>query len=161
MKVNVKVDALPKNDFPAKVTLVSPQADKDSNNLKSFKVEVSLLENDRRLKPGMTARVDGLLEAHKDVVKIPLSAIFEEKGQDVAYRKDGEDSERVELTLGLRNETEAEVKDGASEGQKFFTEKPKEEKKKSKWFGKKAKKGDKKKDAKKTTEKAVKKKGKA
>jgi HlyD family secretion protein len=121
MPVKVTIDALPGQDYPAKVTLVSPQAEKDQNNLKSFKVEVSLLRSDARLKPGMTARVDGLLDARKKVLKMPLAAVFEETGKEYAYFSK---TDKRELKLGLRSEMEAEVLSGVKEGDKPLTEKP-------------------------------------
>ena len=134
MPVSVSVDALPGASFPSRVTLVSPQADKDSNNLKTFKVEVTLGNRDPRLKPGMTARVDGLLDTRKAVLKIPLSAVFEEDGAEYAYlkskEKDGKPA-RIKLKLGLRNETEVEVKGGVREGDELMTEKPPAEVKKT------------------------------
>ncbi|MBI5883280.1 MAG: efflux RND transporter periplasmic adaptor subunit [Elusimicrobia bacterium] len=132
MPVTVEVDALPESKFPSKVTMVSPQAEKDQNNLKNFKVEVSLQKTDPRLKPGMTARVDGLLDTRKGVLKIPLSTVFEEKGAEVAYLAPADKKAKPvqkKLKLGLRNETEVEVKDGVKEGEKFLTEKPPAEKK--------------------------------
>ena len=78
MSVDVTVDALPGAHFPSRVTVVSPKADKDNNNLKTFKVEVGLDKRDERLKPGMTARVDGLLDSRKNVLKVPLAAVFDE-----------------------------------------------------------------------------------
>ncbi|MBI5211127.1 MAG: efflux RND transporter periplasmic adaptor subunit [Elusimicrobia bacterium] len=132
MPVTVEVDALPGSKFPSKVTMVSPQAEKDQNNLKNFKVEVSLLQSDPRLKPGMTARVDGLLDSRKNVLKVPLSAVFEEKGKEIAYLAPPNKKDKpatVPLKLGLRNETDVEVKEGVKEGQKLLTEKPAEQKK--------------------------------
>ena len=126
MNVNVTIDALPGETFPAKVSLVSPQAEKDQNNLKNFRVEVLLLKVDGRLKPGMTARVDGLLQAHKNVLKVPLSAVFEEdEGKTVVYL-DAADGppKKMPVKLGLRNEMDAEVLSGLTEGQKVRTEKP-------------------------------------
>jgi len=125
MDVKVTVDALPGLVFPSKVTLVSPQAEKDSNNLKNFKVEVTLLKSDARLKPGMTARVDGLLDSRKKVLKLSLSGVFEEGGKEFAYRAGGgAKPEKAPLKLGLRSEMDAEVLEGVKEGDKFLTEKP-------------------------------------
>ena len=125
MAVKVTVDALPGLDFPAKVSLVSPQAEKDGNNLKNFKVEVSLLKSDPRLKPGMTARVDGLLDSRKKVLKLPLSGVFEEGGKEFAYAAGGgKPSVKVPLKLGLRSEMDVEVLDGVKAGDKLLTEKP-------------------------------------
>jgi multidrug efflux pump subunit AcrA (membrane-fusion protein) len=127
MDVKVTVDAIPEANFPAKVSLVSPQAEKDNNGIKSFRVDVALIKNDPRLKPGMTARVDGLLESRRNVLKIPLSAVFEEQGKDVAYVGETgakEKPRRVALKLGLRNETDAELLEGPKAGEKLLTEKP-------------------------------------
>jgi len=134
MSVDVTVDALPGVHFPSRVSLVSPKADKDNNNLKTFKVEVSLGSRDVRLRPGMTARVDGLLDSRKNVLKIPISAVFEEEGSEYAYVKSKDTKAkpgRVKLKLGLRNETDVEVQDGVKEGDELLTEKPAEEAKKT------------------------------
>lgn len=130
MDVKVTVDALPGRDFPAKVTLVSPQAEKDSNNLKNFKVEVTLLKGDSRLKPGMTARVDGLLDSRKKVLKLALSGVFEEGGKEFAYVSAAEGKPvKTPLKLGLRSEMDVEVLEGVKEGDKLLTEKPDDKKK--------------------------------
>jgi len=134
MSVSVTVDALPGATFPSRVTLVSPKADKDNNNLKTFKVEVTLGGRDARLKPGMTARVDGLLDSRQGVLKAPLAAVFEEEGAVYAYVKAKDKKakpNRVKLKLGLRNETDVEVVDGVKEGEELLTEKPVEEAKKT------------------------------
>ena len=134
MSVSVTVDALPGVTFPSRVTLVSPKADNDKNDLKTFKVEVTLGGRDARLKPGMTARVDGLLDSRKNVLKLALAAVFEEDGAQYAYLKPKAKKDkpsRVKLTLGLRNETDVEVQSGVKEGDELLTEKPPTEEKKS------------------------------
>ena len=131
MKVDVAIDAVQGAAFPSRVTLVSPQADRDRNDLKTFRVEVTLDQSDSRLKPGMTARVSGLLDSRRKVLKLPLSAVFEEGGTEFAYKRgaDGK-TEKTTITLGLRNETDAEVLKGLKEGDAVLTEKPPEEVKK-------------------------------
>ncbi len=125
MPVKVTIDALPGQTFDARVTLVSPQAERDKNDLKNFKVEVTLAKSDARLKPGMTARVDGLLDARKGVLKMPLSAVFEDAGKEYAYVQAAKGApKKAELKLGLRSELEAEVLSGVSAGDKLLTEKP-------------------------------------
>ena len=127
MDVKVTADALPGESLAGKVSMIAPQAEKDQNGIRSFQVDVTLVKSDPRLKPGMTARVDGLLDSRKGVLKIPLSAVFEEGGKDVAYlpAADGGKPKRVVLTLGLRNELEAELTGGGLKaGQTLLTEKP-------------------------------------
>lgn len=127
MPVKVTVDAIPGKTFPARVTLISPQAELDRNNLKNFKVEISLEKADERLKPGMTARVDGLLEARKGVVKIPLAAVFDDGDKEYAYlqpaTKDAK-PKKVEVKLGVRSDLDAEVLSGVSAGQVVLTQNP-------------------------------------
>ncbi|MDE2491405.1 MAG: efflux RND transporter periplasmic adaptor subunit [Elusimicrobia bacterium] len=125
MDVKVTLDALPGKTFPGRVAVVSPEAEKDQNGIRSFAVDVDLLGLDPEMKPGMTARVDGLLDSRKNVLKIPLSAVFEEGGKDVAYVAvpDGK-PRRVVLKLGLRNETDAELLDGPKLGTALLTDKP-------------------------------------
>jgi multidrug efflux pump subunit AcrA (membrane-fusion protein) len=127
MDVKVTVDAIPAETFAARVSVISPQAEKDSNGIKSFRVDVAIGKNDPRLKPGMTARVDGLLEARHNVLKIPLSAVFEEDGKEIAYSAAAADKDKprkIALKLGLRSETDAEVLEGPKPGEKLLTEKP-------------------------------------
>lgn len=124
MDVSVSVDALAGGTFPARVSVISPQAEKDSNGVKSFKVEIALGKADARLKPGMTARVDGLLAARRGVLKIPLAAVFEEAGEEYALVDEKPAPRRVPLKLGLRSETDAELLEGPKEGEKLLVEKP-------------------------------------
>lgn len=129
MAVAVTVDALAGASFPAKVSMISPQAERDANGIKSFKVEVSLAKTDPRLKPGMTARVDGLLDSRKNVLKVPLAAVFEEGKSEIVYvsAPKGEKPAKKTLKLGLRNEMDAEVLEGLKEGETLLTEKPPEQ----------------------------------
>lgn len=129
MKVDVTVDALPGKTFAGRVDRIAPQAEKGTGGLKVFKVEVALDENDARLRPGMTARVDALLQRRESALKAPLAGLFEEGGKDILWlRGPGDKPVRVEVELGLRGEMEAELvkADGVDEGAKLYTERPKD-----------------------------------
>ena len=125
MPVKVTVDALPGKTFEGRVHAIAPQAEKNSAGLKVFKVEVLLTAADPKLRPGMTARVDALLEERKGVLKIPVAAVFEEGPKSVVF-VEGAEPKRVEVELGLRGEMEAEAvkADGLAEGAKLLTERP-------------------------------------
>lgn len=128
MPVTVSVDALPGSTMAAHVSLLSPQAERDSSGLKVFRVEVSLDKPDARLKPGMTARVDALLEKKEGVLKMPLAALYEEAGETFAYVKGGlKKSVKTPVSAGLRTELEVEVSGGVKQGDKVFLEKPKDD----------------------------------
>ncbi|MBI5630013.1 MAG: efflux RND transporter periplasmic adaptor subunit [Elusimicrobia bacterium] len=134
LPVTVTVDALDGQVFPARVSLIAPQAEKNNAGLKVFKVEVELDRAEPRLKPGMTARVDALLEKRKGVLRVPLSAVFEESGKTYVYvdKKKG-NPDRIRVELGLRSEMDAELLDPKtlSGKDRLLTEKPAEKPKKS------------------------------
>lgn len=127
MTVAVIIDAVPGAAFPAKVTVISPQAEKEQRGGKVFRVEVSIDKADPRLRTGMTAKIDAVLEKREKVLRLPLTGLFEEKGAEVAYlkpaEKDGK-AKQVLLKTGMRTELEIELVSGLKEGDKVLTEKP-------------------------------------
>lgn len=125
MPVEVGVDALPEEKFPALVNMISPLAEREQRGGKFFRVEVLLKRNDPRLRAGMTARVDALLEKRAGVLTMPLSALFEEKGRELVYLevKDGK-PKQVAVKTGMRSETDIELLAGPAEGDRLLTEKP-------------------------------------
>jgi multidrug efflux pump subunit AcrA (membrane-fusion protein) len=127
MPVSVTVDALPDKTFPGKVGLIAPQAEKNQNGLKVFTIEIEIGQNDPRLRPGMTARVDATLEKKEKVLKVPLSTVFEEGGKTFVYLDLGSDkSRKTEVHLGLRGDLDAELLSPypVTEKDKLLTDKP-------------------------------------
>ena len=126
MKVDVTIDAIPGVKLPGRVSLVSPQAEKDNSGLKMFKVEVTLKKTHPAIMPGMTARVESVLDTRKNVLKLPLSGLFEEMGKTFVYLDvpNGKPKKTV-IQTGLRTETDIEVLGGIKEKDKVHTEKPK------------------------------------
>ena len=129
MEVEVVVDAIPGVTFPAKVSVISPQAERESRGGKVFRVEVAVTKPDPRLRTGLTARVDAVLEKRTDALRLPLTGLFEEKGAEVAYlkpeAKDGK-AKQVIIVTGMRTELEIEILSGLKAGDKVLTEKPTE-----------------------------------
>jgi HlyD family secretion protein len=110
MPVAVTVDALPTKTFHGKISLIAPQAEKNQNGLKVFTIEVELSQSDARLRPGMTAQVDATLEKRENIMKLPLSTLFEEAGRTFVYVHNGRERPRkIEVRIGLRAELEAEL----------------------------------------------------
>lgn len=127
MGVEVVVDSIPGAVFPAVVSVISPQAEREQRGGKIFRVEVALAKPDPRLRTGMTARVDAVLEKRADALRLPLTGLFEEKGAEVVYlkppTKDAK-AKQVIVKTGMRTEMEIELLDGLKEGDKVLTEKP-------------------------------------
>lgn len=127
MPVEVMVDALRGEVFKAKISVISPQAEKEQRGGRVFRVEAALEKSDPRLRTGMTARVDAVLEKREKALRLPLTGLFEDKGAEVAYLKPEDKNgkpKQVIVKTGMRTELEIELLSGLKNGDKVVTEKP-------------------------------------
>lgn len=124
MPVSITIDALNKT-LSGRVASISPNAQRNRMNIKSFPVEIEVNEKVSLL-PGMTARVSAVLETKKNVLVMPLSGLFEERGMNFVYLYDPNinKAKKVNVICGVRNEMEVEIKSGLKEGDKVYTDKP-------------------------------------
>ena len=84
-KANISLDAYPYESFSGKIIKIAPMAVSE-NNAKVFPIEISLNAVGQKAKPGMTANVSLLGDARKDVLIIPIRAVFsDDKNQDIVY----------------------------------------------------------------------------
>ncbi len=91
----------------------------------SFPVTVEILEDDEKIRPGMTAAVTIVVEQIEDVVLVPNRAVRVRDGQRVIYlMKDG-DMEIVEVVLGATSDQYSQVLEGdVSEGDDIVVNPP-------------------------------------
>jgi multidrug efflux pump subunit AcrA (membrane-fusion protein) len=90
------------------------------DNVKRFKVELTLKGEDLNLKPGTSARVEIQIGEVPDVLAVPLQAVFAKEGKHYCYRSNGGKPERVEVEPGRSNEAFVEIKTGLDEGHKVL-----------------------------------------
>jgi len=84
-EAQIKIDALPYEDFHGQVTKIAPMAITD-NNAKVFPVEISINATGQVVKPGMTANLTIIGESRNNVVTIPIRAVFSnDQNQDIVY----------------------------------------------------------------------------
>jgi HlyD family secretion protein len=125
MPVNISVDAMPGQSFAGKIAVIAPQAETSREGSKLFRVQIALASANKALRIGMTARVQAILDQRKNVIKLPLAALFEEFGKSFVYKKTADNKiEKHTVKLGLRSDTDAEVLDGIAEGDSLYTVKP-------------------------------------
>jgi HlyD family secretion protein len=86
-KVSVRVQAYPDLVLTGQVTLVGTlaQEEKERRGTKFFGVTVQVAEEDKRLRPGMSARVEIQVEERPRALFVPLEAVFEKDGRQVCY----------------------------------------------------------------------------
>lgn len=123
MDATVTVDAMPGETFAAKVVEVareggSQQDDRYDNygGPSGFPVKVEILEPGD-LRAGMTANVSIFIDERKDVLAVPIEAIYEKEGASFVQVVEGGKLREVEVQLGLQDQALAEVLEGLTEGQ--------------------------------------------
>ena len=88
--VVVTLDAYPKVRFPGKVTRIAPAAQL-VDQVKVFDVEVTLDNQGKELRTGMTANVSIKGDRATHVLAVPLEAVFHREDGEVVYVKKAQD----------------------------------------------------------------------
>ena len=116
--VFVRMDAFPGPVFHGQVARVAPMAnpEEDAPNVQVFELVIDLQEQDERLKPGMSASVEIVVETIDEALSLPLEAVREADGRTLVYRLRGKSLEPVAVKLGRRNAVAAVVDSGLEEG---------------------------------------------
>jgi HlyD family secretion protein len=108
------------DDFPGKVTLVSPALDPNSTTLE---VWVEAANPGAKLKPGSSVRVSIVSETVPTAIVIPVSAIL--TGPDgatsvITLGSANKPARRI-VKVGIRNGDEAQITDGLKSGERVVT----------------------------------------
>ena len=125
-KVAVKVAAYPDLALTGKVTLVGTLAQEqhDRRGTKFFGVTIQVNESDPRLRPGMTARVEILVEQHQDALYVPIEAVFEREGRNVCYLARHGGLEARAVLLGPSNQDFVMIREGLRAGDRVSLRDP-------------------------------------
>jgi len=118
--VKITVDALPNETFQGEVMQVATMG-QDRNGIPRFGVDIKVIGGPK-LRPGMQAKAHIDAGSAKDVLLVPLEAIFEEDGSaKVEILNEDGTTKVVTVELGLMNDRVAEVKSGVNEGDLVIT----------------------------------------
>jgi len=120
LPARVTVDSHGGQAFPATVVRVAPYVvDFEAQN-RTVEVEVELADRAfaATLLPGTSADVEVILDARKDVLRVPTSALL--ASGSVLAVEDGRLVERT-VRIGLRNWDTTEVQEGLTEGERVVT----------------------------------------
>ncbi|MFH1688108.1 MAG: efflux RND transporter periplasmic adaptor subunit [bacterium] len=115
-EVVVVLDAFPNIEFSGIVTKKAILAHKKDQNSKInvFDVEVAIQESDQRLKPGMSASCNIVMERVGQAISVPIEAVFEKEGRAVVYLQN---KKEVAVQVGRRNDVAIEITDGLQGGE--------------------------------------------
>ncbi len=118
---NVEVEGVPGQTFTGKVTKIAPLADSQNMwlnpDLKEYDTEVLLDGENLGLKPGVTARATILIDYIKDVLAVPVQAVYSVGSDSYVFRGVNEqEAAPVKITVGTSSDEYVEVRDGLTSG---------------------------------------------
>jgi RND family efflux transporter MFP subunit len=104
----------PDERFEASVSTVSPVV---NNKNRTIEATLTLHERDARIKQGMFAGVQLVIQEKNDTLVIPKTAVKNYNGESTVYVIDANNmARRVPVTLGLSNDSQVEITGGLESG---------------------------------------------
>lgn len=114
----IDIDALAGQRIIADVTRVSPIVDPDTG---TFKITIEIRDQERRIKPGMFARISIVYDQHIDVLQVPRSAVLEDDGEMSVFVVEGDRARRRPVSIGYSSSGMVEITNGIDEGDDVIT----------------------------------------
>ena len=126
--VNIRVDAIPEKEFQAELDWISPIAALIYRGMgtsdKFFPARATLKKLDGRLRPGMSATAEIIIERDPNVLLIPVRASFTQNGKPAVWVQKGQQFLARTITVGKRNDDDLIVTGGLKEGELVTLENP-------------------------------------
>lgn len=125
--VRVRVDAVPEKEFDADMDWISPIAQLVFRTWppeKLFPARATLKKLDPRLRPGMSATAEIIVDREPNVLLIPVRASFQRNGKPTVYIQKGQKFLSRSIEVGRRNDEDLVVLSGLKEGELVTLEKP-------------------------------------
>jgi len=111
--VEIGIDAFPQKKFTGKVFEIANVGEQRPNSdSKVFEVKIRVNEFDSILRPAMTTKNSIITSVVKDVIFIPLEAVFVQDSVTIAYKMNGKSIVKQQIKTGQRNENEIIITEG-------------------------------------------------
>ncbi len=127
-KAYVVLDSLPDQRFNGEVTKVAILPDSNRNwanpDLKVYHTEITIAETIEGVKPGVSAKVEIIIEELKDVLTVPIQAVTTVDGEQLCFRGDAQDPTPIPVKVGKFNTKYIEIKSGLKEGDEVLLNPP-------------------------------------
>ncbi|MFW6301299.1 MAG: efflux RND transporter periplasmic adaptor subunit [Bacillota bacterium] len=116
----IEITAVPEKIYEGSVTQVK-RVTEVVNNVVVVPAEVKLNESSSDFRPGYSADVEIIVESVENSIRIPVTAIFTEEGQDYAVTIDDEGmAESVPVETGLSDGLHVEIISGLEENDRIL-----------------------------------------
>jgi HlyD family secretion protein len=121
LPVRVVADPFPDDVFTGEVIRVAPLPDPQSRymrtGLKVYATQVAIEGEQRTLRPGMSAKVEIIIDRLKNVLCVPIQAVASRWGEKLCYVVTPSGLEARPVETGQFNASFIEIKAGLSEGE--------------------------------------------
>lgn len=115
----VTLDAYPDETFQAEVVRIAPQLNTESRSLPTT---LRFSTADNRIRPGMFARIDLLVEQRADAITVPQrSVVRRAEGNYMFVVNEQEEADRRAVELGVSSNGRIEIRDGIEPGERIVT----------------------------------------
>jgi hypothetical protein len=135
-QVRIRVDAIADRELVGTLDWISPIAAVNFRGMglteKTFPARATLKHVDNRLRPGMSATAEVVIESEPKALLIPVRASFLNEGKPAVYVQKRDKFNIRQIEVGRRNDTDMVVVKGLKEGEQVALENPIEAAKRAK-----------------------------
>jgi RND family efflux transporter MFP subunit len=127
----IRIDAVAGKGLKGDVAEISPLAKLDYSSwpfTKNFDIALQILENDPRIRPGMSAGGRIAIEKIPNSILVPPQAVFDKNGRTVVYVLRGSNFEERAVQVSRRGKTDLLIAGGLRPGEKVALQDPTQEK---------------------------------
>ena len=114
----LSIDALDGVSLPGRIERISPVVDPATGTIK---VTVELLDESKRTKPGMFARINIVYDKHEGAMLVPKESVITEDKESSVFVVDGEIARRRVVETGFRDDRRVEIVSGLEPGETIVT----------------------------------------
>jgi HlyD family secretion protein len=127
-KVRITVEAFPDQKLEGEVTRVGVLPDSRnrwmSPDLKVYLTTITIEETKPWLKPGMTTKVEIMVDRLPEVIYVPVQSVTPLDGKQVCHVVSGGKTRPREVEIGQFNDEFIEIKKGLKEGERVLLRPP-------------------------------------
>lgn len=127
-KATIVMDAFPDKTFTGDVIKVASLPDQQRNwlspDIKAYTTQVSIEGTHNFLKPGMSARVEILVDQVSDALVVPVQVVANRGGKKICFVANSSKVTEREVKTGLFNDTYVQILDGLEQGEEVLLNPP-------------------------------------
>lgn len=123
--VSITVDAFPEELYEGQIISIANMGQKtNGSDLKSFKVEVKVTSESKKLKPAMTTNNKVTLKTFNDVLTVPLNSVYSDGMHHYVYLKNNFKTVKKQVITGVQDDKNIIIKDGISPNDNVLIREP-------------------------------------